>query len=330
MRKRERLEGAVAGTPLDRAPVALWRHFPGDDQRSADLARSHWQFQRAYDWDFLRFMPARHFQVVDYGLQSEWRGDTRGFRETRKPLIQRSLAWTELRPLSPQRGALARAVQCLRLLSRVQEDDPTPILVTLHSPLLQAADLSGMPKLLRDLRARPDRLRSGIKQLTDSSILFLRALRKLPRLAGLFLVTELASYDRLSPSEYRAFGLPALERILNEVPAHWWLNIVQVGGQAPMLPLFTDLPLQALNWDIRTGDVELGDLRNMSSAVACGGLHDTQDLLLGTPGLLQSRVREALQQSEARRIILSGSGAGFITTPLSNLHALRAAVQKGL
>ena len=58
MRKRERLERAIAGEPVDRVPVALWRHFPGDDQRAADLARSAVDFQREFDWDFVRVMPA--------------------------------------------------------------------------------------------------------------------------------------------------------------------------------------------------------------------------------------------------------------------------------
>ena len=40
MNKRERLEATVAGEPVDRVAVALWRHWPGDDQRAEDLARS--------------------------------------------------------------------------------------------------------------------------------------------------------------------------------------------------------------------------------------------------------------------------------------------------
>jgi hypothetical protein len=49
MDKRERLEKTIAGEATDRAPVALWRHWPGDDQRAADLARSVVEFQQTYD-----------------------------------------------------------------------------------------------------------------------------------------------------------------------------------------------------------------------------------------------------------------------------------------
>lgn len=34
----QRIEAAIAGQATDRVPVALWRHFPGDDQDAAKLA----------------------------------------------------------------------------------------------------------------------------------------------------------------------------------------------------------------------------------------------------------------------------------------------------
>ena len=34
----ERIEAALAGAPTDRAPVALWKHFPDDDLDPVQLA----------------------------------------------------------------------------------------------------------------------------------------------------------------------------------------------------------------------------------------------------------------------------------------------------
>ena len=45
--KRERLEKAIHGEEVDRVPVALWRHWPGDDQRPADLAEARLIFNVA-------------------------------------------------------------------------------------------------------------------------------------------------------------------------------------------------------------------------------------------------------------------------------------------
>ena len=39
--KRRRVEAAIAGKAVDRLPVALWRHWPGDDQDAAALAAAH-------------------------------------------------------------------------------------------------------------------------------------------------------------------------------------------------------------------------------------------------------------------------------------------------
>ncbi len=44
MSKRERLEAAIRGERPDRTPVALWRHFPGDDQNPGGAGRLHGGF----------------------------------------------------------------------------------------------------------------------------------------------------------------------------------------------------------------------------------------------------------------------------------------------
>ncbi len=41
MNYRERMENCLAAEDTDRPPVALWRHFPVDDQTPGGLARRH-------------------------------------------------------------------------------------------------------------------------------------------------------------------------------------------------------------------------------------------------------------------------------------------------
>lgn len=328
MQKRERLERAIAGEAVDRVPVSLWRHWPGDDQRYADLARSTIDFQHDYNWDFVRVMPSRNFQVIDYGVQDEWCGDPSGVRKIKKRVIKRSLDWTQLRPLTPDRGALSQQVECLRLICGTLESDNVPVLQTVYSPLAQAAQLAGSQRLLRDMRIRPDRLRTGLNHLIESTLRFLESLRKLPGLAGIFIVTEFASHDIISEAEYADFGLPTLASIRSNLPEHWWLNIVQVAGSSPMLELVSDLQVQACNWDVGAGSIELTHAMSLYGGATCGGLNDHQDLLFGTPSLLQASMRDALEQSDQRRLILSGSGEGQVTTPISNIRAVRSMVER--
>ena len=77
MTKRERLSATINGQEVDRIAVALWRHFPGDDQRPADLAESQLTWQAQYDWDFIKVSPASSFRVVDWGIQTRGRAAMR-------------------------------------------------------------------------------------------------------------------------------------------------------------------------------------------------------------------------------------------------------------
>ena len=41
MTHRELIEASARGERPDQIPIALWRHFPGDEQRADKLAQAH-------------------------------------------------------------------------------------------------------------------------------------------------------------------------------------------------------------------------------------------------------------------------------------------------
>ncbi len=233
MHKRERLENAIAGDPVDRVPVALWRHWPGDDQRYADLARSIIDFQHDYNWDFVRVMPSSNFQVTDYGIQDEWRGNRQGRRAINKHIVNRSLDWTKMRALSPDRGALSQQLECMRMICKAMQSQAVPIVHTIYSPFAQAARIGGKQRVLKNMRTRADRLRTGLHQLTESTLRFIEALRRIPNVAGIFYVTEFASHDVMSEAEYAALVMPHNLKILESIPDRWWLNFVRFKAHRP-------------------------------------------------------------------------------------------------
>ncbi|HLA42207.1 MAG TPA: hypothetical protein VJZ27_02160, partial [Aggregatilineales bacterium] len=134
MQKRERLEKTIAGEKADRIPVALWRHFPGDDQRPMDLAQAAAAFQEDWDFDFVVVSPANTYSVIDYGLQDRWAGALDGTREITRREVIRSLDWTELRRLEPTRGTTGQQIETLNLLNNAFGED-VPFLLTVYSPL---------------------------------------------------------------------------------------------------------------------------------------------------------------------------------------------------
>ena len=327
MHRRDRLERAISGESVDRVPVSLWRHFPGDDQRAADLARSIINFQKQHDWDFARVMPSNNFQVIDYGIQDVWLGDAQGKRETSKHVIQRSLDWTELRALGADRGTLAQQLECLTTVCKALGSLGVPIVQTIYSPFLQAAQIAGPSQLLQDMRTQPDRLRSGLNTLTETTLRLMEAMRTIPDLSGIFLVTRYASHDLVSEEEYQSHAMPLNENIMDAIERHWWLNLVQIQGSSPMRKMFASAPVQVINWKPRGGANELALAKAEFPGAISGTLLDWEHLHQSTPALLQSAIRDAINQTEGRRFILTGSGDGFITAPWSNLRAVRNIVE---
>jgi len=118
MTKRERLEAAIHGQATDRTPIALWRHFPGDDRRPQDLAESTVGFQRRYDFDFVKVTPTSSFSVADWGVKDEWRGNEEGTRVYTHYPIQSPDDWARLPDLDVSSGFLGAQLQCLDLIHR--------------------------------------------------------------------------------------------------------------------------------------------------------------------------------------------------------------------
>ncbi|MBE9474917.1 MAG: uroporphyrinogen decarboxylase, partial [Chloroflexi bacterium] len=78
MNHHDRIEACIANEAVDRTAVALWRHFPVDDQSPASLAEATIDFQRAYDFDLVKVTPASSFCIKDWGAKDEWHGASEG------------------------------------------------------------------------------------------------------------------------------------------------------------------------------------------------------------------------------------------------------------
>jgi len=55
---KERMQACIKGEVIDQPPVALWRHFPVDDQAPGTLAKATLNFQQTYNFDLVKVTPA--------------------------------------------------------------------------------------------------------------------------------------------------------------------------------------------------------------------------------------------------------------------------------
>ena len=327
MNKRERLARTIAGEPTDRTPIAFWRHWPGDDQRAADFARALLDFQRSHDLDFLRVMPAQTWAVSDHGLQDEWRGALDGTRHITRHVVQRSLDWSSLRPLMPLRGVVGRQLQTLRLVTAGLDAD-TPVIMSLPSPLTPGRTAGRTHPFAQAHAHAAGAPAEGLGLLTTSTLRIIDELRQLP-LAGICYELSLASHDIISREEYQVFGWNYDKEILGNLPGAWWFNLASLPENTPIFSLAGELRLSAVNWEDQQGEPDLVSGRSQLFGAACCGLSAREQLHDGTPATILNRARTALQLCGGRRFILAPGSPLLVTTPLSNLRAMRQAVEPG-
>lgn len=323
--KRERLEKTIAGELVDRLPVALWRHWPGDDQRPSDLVQACIDFQRQWDFDFIKITPASSYCVADYGVQDQWLGNIEGTREYTRRVIQRSLDWTELRVLDPYKGQLGMQLEVIRLMKDGLKGD-IPFIQTVFNPLAQAKKLAGEATMISHLRTTPERFKTGLNIITENTLRFIDAMRK-SGIAGVFYAIQHASYSKLSRAEYEEFGRPYDLQILEAMPTDWWLNVLHLHGELPMVDVVYDYPVSAVNWHDQETDPDLATGKLKFKGAMCGGLGHWDAVHNRTPSAVAEQARHSFEMMNNRRLILSTGCVMITTTPTSNIRAVREAVE---
>jgi uroporphyrinogen decarboxylase len=306
------------GDVPDRTPIALWRHFPVDDQTPDGLAGAVLDFQRLYDFDLVKVTPSSSFCLKDWGMEDEWRGNTEGTREYGRRIINSPDDWLKLRSLDPYKGALGDQLACLKMICNELGPD-VPVLQTIFNPLAQAKNLVGGQMLFVHLRQYPEAVKAGLRTITDSTRKFIEAACQIG-IAGIFYAVQHGNYQLLSSDEYITYGR-SYDLELLEVVSEKWLNMLHLHGENVMFKLFADYPVQAINWHDRETFPNLEEGQSLFPGVVCGGLQRIRTMELGSPSHVYSEARDAILATSNRRFILGTGCVLSITTPRANIQA---------
>ena len=324
---RERLQATLCGEKTDQLPIALWRHFPVDDQSPERLAAATLSYQRVYDFDLVKVTPSSSHFCKDWGILDQWEGSHEGTRRYTKWVIQKPGDWEKLPLLEPDAPHLAGLLSGLRFI-RADLDLETPMLQTIFSPLAQAAYLVGKENIVTHIRKYPEAVLKGLETITETSKRFIEALVFDKNISpdGIFYSVQQAQASLLTPEEYDRFGLPFDKRSI-EPAANLWCNLLHLHGQDLYFNNIIDesglgsyFPI--INWHDRDTPPTLEKARMQSKHVFCGGL-SRQTMNLGTPEDIKKEAEEAFAQTEGYRFILGTGCVVPITAPHGNLIAAK-------
>lgn len=315
---KERIQAAMNGELIDRPPVALWRHFPVDDQSPAPLAKATLHFQQTYDFDLVKVTPASSFCLKDWGAEDEWSGHIEGTRQYTKRVIHGPRDWERLPSLDPTSGHLAAQLDCLRMI-RSELDSETPLLQTVFSPLAQAKNLAGNETLLAHLRLYPESALKGLAAIAETTRRFVEACLD-TGVDGIFYAIQHAQANLLTLEEYKTFGLPNDQKVL-EPARDLWCNLLHLHGHDVYFSPLSTLHFPIVNWHDRETHPSLSEAQQIYPGVVCGGMRQ-DTLVYADQAEVRKEAADAIQQTGGRRFIL---GTGCVVPVIASHGNISAA-----
>jgi uroporphyrinogen decarboxylase len=322
---RERIERTIQGDKVDRPAVSLWRHFPVDDQSPETLARSVLNFQKRFDFDFIKITSASSYCLLDWGVKEEWQGNPEGTRQYIYQPVQSAEDWHKIQ-LFPMKGSkLFEQIHAFELV-RKNTPDTTPVMPTIFSPLSQAKNLVGKQNLVAHIRQYPDQVLEALQVITDITLEFIQLLKTI-RVDGVFFAVQQAQYSQLTQEEFRKFGA-AFDRQILESTKDFWFNLGHIHGTNIMFDELSHYPVQVLNWhDLETYPSLDEGKRLFPQGAVCGGLQQWNTLVYGTPESVKEESRQAIERTQANRFILGTGCVTPIIAPDANIFAAREVVE---
>lgn len=313
---RERIQTCLNGEQTDRTPIALWRHFPEEDQNPETLAAATIKFQQTYDFDIVKVTPASSFAVKDWGVVDEWQNNPEGSRAYTKRVIEKPQDWEALEPLTPSSPNLAAQLQCLKLIREGIGPD-TPILQTIFNPLSQAKNLAGNDLLIEHIRKYPEAVMNGLKTITKTTINFIEAARD-TGIDGIFYAVQHAQGSQLELEEYKSVALLFDQRVLGAAD-DLWCNMLHLHGRDVYFSLLRLFNFQIVNWHDRETYPSLAEAQSLFRGVVCGGLR--QDTLhSGNQAQVKKEAVDAIEQTRGRKFILGTGCVVYYQSPHQNIQ----------
>lgn len=329
MNKIERVRAALTGADIDRAPISFWGHSYLREWSAEGLAAAMLDNYRMYDWDYMKVNPRASYHVEDWGAVLERSNDfNRGPRFIEAP-VKGPDDWRRLRPLDPEKGAMAEQLAALRLI-RDGLGGEAYFIQTIFSPLSVAKYLVGnrAEPVKQSIAEEPEALKQALDTITETYRTYARASLAAGASGIFFATTGWASRDHLSEDEYREFGIEYDLRVLDAVADAAAFNVLHNCGDNIYYDLLANYPVHAISWAATLpGNPTLGEGKQRTNKAVMGGVSEKATLADGTPAAVAEEVRRALAETDGRHVLLAPGCSIPPRTPAANLAAARAAVR---
>ncbi len=332
MNRRDRLHAAFKRQPVDRVPIALWRHFPGDDLHTQKFAQRVIEFQREFDFDFVKVTPAASYMAEMYGGLLRPAGNREGTREHLTRVVKDWRDWTKIGALDASNAVIQRERAAIEEI-RAALGREVPILQTIFSPLSTAGTLllsragiaAAGERFMQDLREHPGEFHRALEHIGTTTLRFAQESIQAGADA-IFFATFMASRDVMSEADYRTFGQPYDVALLDDLRGKVDFTLLHAHGENLHFDLLAQYPVDCLNWHDRKTAPSLKVGSEKFAGALAGGIEEWNVLADGTPAEIREQIRDAVAETDGRGLIIAPGCVIPIDTPNENIRAARDAV----
>lgn len=287
MTRHQRLFAALQGELVDRVPVGAWMHFGTEHLNATKTAQIHEDFQRAYDWDFIKVMSDYHFDVPSDVF-----------------LFDRLENLERIDPPKLSAPCFREQLDCINKLQDKLGLD-TPIFDSGYDPYQMILRHIGRDQANYLWDHRQWTL-CFLNALTDVICAHINNLKSLG-VTGYFHSTNagipLGEIRGVSDEVYQQFIRPFDLRILHA--AQGMVRILHAHGNGINLSRLTGYPFEVLHVaDRNQNNPSLNELQQWTSACVMGGI-DESNFSASSRAAIAEQIDDAIRQTGARRFILA-------------------------
>ena len=279
---KERVDRALAGQDVDRAPFTFWHHF-GLKTAGAHAARTL-EFHRLYRTDLVKVMS-------DF------------------PYPKPAGKWHELKVNSNPFPDQIRALELIR--DGLHGD--AYMIETVFNAWNVAQKLSSKEEVLRLKQEKPQALIDALDTITQSEVAHAKRALAAGASGVLFSIAN-ANSQELSVADYEKFSRPFDKRFLEGISGAR-LNFMHVHMEPAYLSQFQGFTAPVINYSLHVSGIPMAEVRRQFPAwVVAGGVDEVHYRKL-TPAELRAQWQAASQAAGRRFILTPGCSVPNDSTP---------------
>jgi uroporphyrinogen decarboxylase len=328
MNKKERVDAALRGEPVDRIPASMWGHDFEREWNPHTLTEAMVENFARYDWDYMKVNPRASYHVEGWGVKVRPSGERYKAPIIEDTPIKTASDWKRLRPLEPDAGALGEQLQALQLINHSIGYEAY-FVQTIFCPLGVAKYLVGNKNEPVQQTIREDRaaMHAALRVITETFTTYAIACLQ-QGASGIFYATNgWASEGMLSEDQYREFGEQYDLEFLDGIKSRSKFNILHNCGSHIYFDLLATYPVQAINWTATLdGNPDLREGKLRSGKAVMGGISEKTTLKSGSPDQVREEVEKALDLTGGRHFLLAPGCSIPPETPAQNLATIRIAL----